>query len=77
MLPAIQRQSVDNDALENDVVVGVGVGAVADVRRRFAAASLVDAVDLVQVAAFRPEEVIAGISLGDILNQEWSVNRVN
>ena len=69
MLPSIQRQSVDDDALENDVVVGVGVGAVADVRRRFAAASLVDAVDLVQVAAFRPEEVISGNGLTDVLNQ--------
>ena len=57
MLLVLQRQSIDVNAIEDVVVVVFADGDV----RRFAATTSVEVVKLVEVATFRPEEVIAEV----------------
>lgn len=67
--------SIESEFVDIDVFKDVDVAAVADDVRRFAAAASTEVVELVLVAAFRPQPVVAGIRLDDHLKQTmvgWS-----
>ena len=61
--------SIESEFVDIDVFKDVDVAAVADDVRRFAAAASTEVVELVLVAAFRPQPVVAGIRLDDHLKQ--------